>query len=320
VSNSPQHLPFCEYPSAKDSELHGLQLLPDKLPIVDLQAVQEFRSNRYPAVGAKTLEPSQILQMTREVAESFTMRDQLTRHLNPPKYPPDGLNSVEHTDGYGTDKFGPWTRSNIFYWFIRLFVLTDATSPSTAIETRQDILEHSLAILDNGGQVIAGAFRDTKSPPDERRELRENDIFLTAVLPFMRPILRFLGIQEYAAMLALTDQYPTFRDAYHQSKIGSAALVARTDALPKEDTFELTVATVEHFQSSGYHYLVTEAVNQWTGAAFEALNGVRVHFQPFQAEKVLPESNEPVEGKVTSPNGFISYKDSGSMFYVVRLK
>jgi hypothetical protein len=43
----PQHLPFCDYPSAKDIDLHGIQLLPDELPIVDLKAVQRYRSNQY---------------------------------------------------------------------------------------------------------------------------------------------------------------------------------------------------------------------------------------------------------------------------------
>ncbi len=65
--------------------------------------------------------------------------------------------------------------------------------------------------------------------------------------------------------------------------------------------------------------MVTEATNQWTGAAFEALGGVRVHFAPFQAQATVRNSAEPLEGLTTSPNGFLSDKDSGGMFYVIRL-
>jgi len=65
--------------------------------------------------------------------------------------------------------------------------------------------------------------------------------------------------------------------------------------------------------------MVTEATNQWTGAAFEALGGVRVHFAPFQAIPAVTKSDEPLEEVTTSPNGYLSDKDSGGMFYVIRL-
>jgi hypothetical protein len=49
------------------------------------------------------------------------------------------------------------------------------------------------------------------------------------------------------------------------------------------------------------------------------LGGVHVHFAPFQAHPAVRKSAEPLEGTVTSPNGFLSDKDSGCMFYVIRL-
>jgi len=95
--------------------------------------------------------------------------------------------------------------------------------------------------------------------------------------------------------------------------------VARSDDLPKENAFELVAASAEHYRALGYSYMVTEATNQWTGAAFEALGGVRVHFAPFQAQPAVHKSTEPLEDVTTSPNGFLSDKDSGGMFYVIRL-
>jgi len=65
--------------------------------------------------------------------------------------------------------------------------------------------------------------------------------------------------------------------------------------------------------------MVIEATNQWTGAACEALGGVRVHFAPFRAHRTVCRSEEPLDDTVTSPDGFLSSKDSGSMLYVIRL-
>ena len=44
-----------------------------------------------------------------------------------------------------------------------------------------------------------------------------------------------------------------------------------------------------------------------------------MHFYPFQAQPAVRKSDEPLEDVVTSPNGFLSDKDSGGMFYVLRL-
>ena len=254
------------------------------------------------------------------MGDSFEKRGVIERHLNLPKYPPVGLENVEHTDEYGTEKFGPWTHGNIFYWFIRLFILTDPTSTEAPLKIRQDILKHSMALVNDDGRIVAGALREAISPPtDENKEIRPNDIFLSAVLSLVQTIHDFFGRGDNN-LSVLSDKYPEFRDAYHKGKVAYASVIARIDdSLPKGHTFELTASTVEHFQALGFKYLITGATNQWTGAAFEVLNGVRVQYQPFLTEKLVPESNIPVEGIVTSSDGYISYKDSGNMVYVVRL-
>ena len=119
--------------------------------------------------------------------------------------------------------------------------------------------------------------------------------------------------------MALSERFPAFRKAYDEGRVSHHLLVARSDDLPKEDAFELVAASAERCRALGYEYLVTEATNQWTGAAFEALGGVRVHFSPFQGRPAVTRSAEPLEDVTTSPNGFLSDKDSGGMFYVIRL-
>ncbi len=131
------------------------------------------------------------------------------------------------------------------------------------------------------------------------------------------PVYGALGAQDAEALPALSERYPEFREAYAQGKVSHHLLIARSDDLPKGDTFELVAASAEICRTLGYSYLVTEATNQWTGAAFEALGGV--HFRPFKVEPAVPKSEEPLEGVTTSPNGFLAEKDSGGMFYVIRL-
>ena len=85
--------------------------------------------------------------------------------------------------------------------------------------------------------------------------------------------------------------------------------------MPRDDTFELVAATMEQFRDAGFQYVVVEASKQWTGAACEALGGVRVHFAPFRTRVVVPVDGDGT----TSPDGFISDKDSGCMFYLLRV-
>jgi hypothetical protein len=96
-------------------------------------------------------------------------------------------------------------------------------------------------------------------------------------------------------------------------------MVARSDALPKSEAFELVAATAAHYRALGHALLIIEATNQWTGAACEALGGARVHFAPFRARPLVRRSAAPLDDIVTSPDGFLSRKDSGSMLYMIRL-
>jgi hypothetical protein len=225
---------------------------------------------------------------------------------------------ARHTDPFGTDSFGSWDTETQMYWIVRLTALTDPTSPQGAIEVNEETLAQSVAILDGEGRVIGAAFNETMLPLDVEPPLREGDPFLDTVVGVWEPVYAALGAQDAEALTALSERYPEFREAYEKGKVSHHFLVARSDDLPKEDTFELVAAIAERSQALGYEYLVTEATNQWTGAAFEALGGVRAHFAPFLVEQAVRKSDEPLEGVVTSPNGFLSDKDSGGMFYVIR--
>jgi hypothetical protein len=319
TSDEARPLPYSDYPKARDVSQHGIQPLPESLPLVDFARAAPHRSSRYSTVLATELTQEHLLQMAWVIGVGFARREPQARYLRPPKHPPAGLMEASHTDPFGTDPFGSWDAETHLYWITRLTALTDPTTSADAIEVNEEILAQSLAILDGEGRVIGAAFNETMPPFDVEPPLREDDPFLDTVVGVWEPVYAALGAQDAEALTALSERYPVFREAYEKGKVSHHFLVARSDDLPKEDTFELVAAIAERSQALGYSYMVTEATHQWTGAAFEALGGVRVHFAPFLVQPAVRKSEEPLEGVVTSPNGFLSDKDSGGMFYVIRL-
>ena len=314
----PASLPYCAYPTAGDRVQHGLQPLPPILPMVDFARVAAYRSARYRAVPADGLPPHQVVELARVVSEAFARREPQSRHLQPPADPPVALLTALHRDPFGDEAFGPWATSSLLYWFIRLCVLTDPASPRDAITARPDALAQSLAILNGDGRVIGGALNETMSH-DGAPAFRDGDPFLSAALEFVAPVLDALGGQDAEALTALSDRYPAFGAALAAGRVGHHFMVARSDALPKVDAFELVAATAARYRELGFAFVVVEATNQWTGAACERLNGVRVHFAPFRARPAVRRSPRPLPDAVTSPSGYLAAKDSGSMFYVIRL-
>jgi hypothetical protein len=319
VSNEPVPLPYCAYPKASNVAEHGVQPLPAVLPLVDFERARAHRSNGYTAVPAARLTPAQMLRVAQVVGTSFARREPQARHLQPAKFPPAGVRDAVHTDPFGSSAFGPWDTETILYWFIRLVVLTDPTSPGSQIRTNAETLEQSLSIVDEQGDVIGGALNETMAPCAGVADFRHDDPFLEAVLAFADPVLTLLGAQDAEGLKALSAAYPQFREAHARGKVGHHFMVARSDALPKADAFELVAATAARYQALGYAFVLIEATNQWTGAACEALGATRVHFAPFRAKQTVRESATPLVDTVTSPDGFISSKDSGSMLYVIRL-
>jgi len=312
-------LPYAAYPKAADVDRHGLQHLPESLPLVDFARARPHRSSRHSTINATDLTPEQKLQAAWVIATGFAQREPQARHLRPPKDPPAELMEARHTDPFGTASFGSWDTATQMYWIVRLAALTDPTSPRDAIEVNEDVLDQSLAVVDGEERVIGAAFNETMPPFDVEPPFRAGDPFLDTVFTVWEPVYTALGAQDAEALAALSERYPAFQKAYDEGKVTHHLLIARSDDLPKEDAFELVAASAERCRALGHEYMVTEATNQWTGAAFEALGGVRVHFAPFQASLAVPKSDEPLEGATTSPNGFLSDKDSGGMFYVIRL-
>jgi len=314
------NLPKCKYPSSLDTSNHGLQQLPEILPHINLLNAQKYRSANYKLLSIKSFDSQRILELSRIIANSFVDKEPMNRHLQPPKDMPNNIFNLVHSDPLGSHPFGKWTKENIFYWFIRLKILTYPSSSFKDIQLNEDLLKLSLAIEDKDGKLIGGAYNITLDSNKEDSQQRVNGAFLEAIGPFIEPPLSFIIEQEHAAIRSLHEKYPSFKSAHKNGKVGCHFLVARNNALPVVDTFELVAASAERFLKMGFNYMVSTATNEWTGAACEVLGGIRVHFAPYRSEKRVSESKNAKTHQAHSPDGFLSDKDSGSMFYLIKLK
>jgi hypothetical protein len=306
------NLPFCEFPKAKDSSEHGLLLLPPELPSIDLQDASKYRSASYKTIDASELSQSHLLKMAKLVASSFALNEPMTRHIHPPEMKPKYLSSL-YCDYFGEAEFGPWTTENIVYWFIRLNILT---IPDGTGSLNKDSIKLSLAILDDQQEPIGAAFNMTLSSSEA--EIKHNNHFRDALPLYMNPIMNFIHSQEQESIEALRRKYKDFEDAYLNNQVGLHFMIARSEMLPSDDTFELFAASAEHFQLSGHKYMLVAASNQWTGAACEAVNGFRVHFLPFRDVKRVNYHATSLSEPYSS-DGYISDKDRGAIFYIIKL-
>lgn len=314
----PQQLPFCRYPTAAETHRHGVQPLPARLPLVDFVAAEPYRSRTHRAVALHSRSTERVLEAARVTARAFARREPQCRHLAPPRDVPPALAGTTHADAFGRASFGAWDMETILFWFVRTLILTDPTSPRATIGTNEHALAQSLVIVDETtGAILGTALNETLHAGTIA--LRAGDPFLDAVLATTAPVLDLLGAQDADAVAALSVAYPEFARALDRGEVGHHFMVARADALPTRDAFELVAATAEHYQSLGFRYVIVEATNQWTGAACEALNGVRVHFAPFRARRCVATTDGAPADAPSSPDGYLAAKDSGSMLYVLRL-
>lgn len=316
----PRPLARCTYPTAAEVARHGLQRLPDVLPVVDFARVAAHRSAAHHLLPFERLSHAAILAAARVVASAFARREPQCRHLRPAALPPLALAGATHRDDLGSEPFGDWTMTTILFWFVRLLVLTDPASPRGAIRTSAGALRQSLALVADDGTILGAAINETLLPHDATEPPRTDDPFLAAVLHTVEPVLTLLGEQDAAAVAALSAHDPGFARALARGQVGHHFMVARADALPTAHAFELVAGTAARYHALGFHHVIVEATNQWTGAACEALGGTRVHFAPFRAAPAVIASDSACDGAVSSPDGYLAAKDSGSMLYVLRLR
>lgn len=313
-------LPHCHYPKATDYFAHGLQNLPGKLPLLDLTRAAPYRSTTYKTIPIETFSHEQVLELIRVIARSFVLNEPMNRHMAPYVNPPQVIKESTYLNLYGETSFGEWNKENIFRWVIRLLVFDQLKDRLDRNISDNFAKQLSLAILDDHGRIIGGALSIRFLAGSSGNAPDSENIFSKVVIGVMQPIVNMLINQEESSIPVLCDKYPDFQKALTGGKVGELFMIARSPLLPTEDTFELVAASLQRFRDLGYQYVLTAAANQWTGAAFEIMGGVRVHFAPYRANNTVKESLEPLPDETSTRDGFLSAKDSGCMFYVIRLK
>ncbi len=310
-------LPRCNYPTVDEIQQHGLYNLQKELPLVDFESARNFRSNKYTAIPLDGFDKSQILELAHIIARSFAINEPMNRHVHPSLKIPTETIQAKHKDYLGSDSFGPWTKENILFWFVRLVLLTDPSRPIGDIGINDDLFSHSLVIIDEHSKPIGGSLNITL--PVEEEEWRQNDPFIDAVFSYQDPVIQFIHEHEHTAIHALIERYPDFEKALQFGKVGYIAMIARSAELPSEHTFELFAASFEQFQKQEYEYMLITGTNQWTGAACEVLGAARIYFWPFRDEQRVAVENKAKQNQPYSSDGFISNKDSGLMIYALKL-
>lgn len=313
-------LPHCHFPKATDSHAHGLHRLPDELPLLDLALAKPYRSTTHKAIPIETFSHEQVLALIHVIAKSFVLNEPMNRHMVPCVNPPQVIKESAYLNSYGENSFGEWKKENIFQWVIRLLVFDQLKDRLDRNISDNFAKQLSLAILDDHGKIIGGALSIRFLAGSSGNAPDSENLFSKVVIGVMQPIVDMLINQEESSILALCDKYPEFHQALINGKVGEFFMIARSPFLPTEDTFELVAASLQRFRDLGYHYVLTAAANQWTGAAFEIMGGVRVHFAPYRAKKTVKESLEPLPDETSTRDGFLSAKDSGCMFYLVKLR
>jgi hypothetical protein len=316
ANSSPPKLPWCTYPTAAETDQHGLYDLPPILPLVDFGSAKMYRRKDQRQELVRGLSQQQILQMTRMLATSFARNEPMNKQVHPPKGAPTAALNTTHQDPLGSASFGPWTTENILFWFTRLVVLTNPSDPASHIKLNQEVLDYSLAFVEQG-QVIGAALNIALHAEEEN--WRTGDSFLDAVFQYQHPIVDFFHQAELEAVSALGDKYPAFKSAHQSGKVGYIFMIARSPELPSERVFELFAASFEHLQGEGFEYMLVTGTNNWTGAACEALGAARVYFTPFRDRPRVATEETAKDDEPYSTDGYISAKDSGAMVYAVKL-
>lgn len=304
-------LPHCKYPTANEYTKSDLPALPQRLTPINWSKLISYRVSDFNVSILNELINSEVLEMAKMLAKSFVKNEPTNRHLIAPKLIPKPLKEF-HKDEFGKHSFGEWTKENIFYWLIRLAFLTNPNN----LSKNQDILDHSIAVKNNSNKIIAGILSKTLSSEDG--SIRNNS-YLSAVFGLYSTILELLFAQEQEAINILTQKYSNFKVAFNNNKVATTLMLAKEDEFSKESAFELFIRAIELLQNKGFKYVVIAASNQWTGAACEMLNATRVNYKPFRDVQRVPTISNASDFEMHSTDGFISDKDSGIMFYIIKL-
>lgn len=249
------------------------------------------------------------------------------------------------------EAFGPLTRANIFFWFARLSLAVRRPCPPDAVAPLNgDTMASSVALYTPDGALCAAFVCHTQPSRHaavdgcdaESRHAAPiaaaaaYDAFDAVQLAMVSAMGRFLEGLAAMALPALCERFPTFAAALAAGRVAHCSLLAvfgddecsgdghgrSATELPPNAATEAVAAALERLGRCGFRYAVTEASSAFTGAAFLQLGALAVAFAPYQAGDAarVPCAAPPgLLDACSTPNGWLSEKDSGTYFMVVAL-
>lgn len=313
--NIVKRLPHCAYPTANDTDKHGFLELPKNLTKINWAALKPYRTSNLDSIILKSLTNSEIIETANVVASSFVKNEPIQKHLKLPKQKPNNL-AKPFADAFGENSFGEWSKENLFYWVIRLAILSDTGDNMLHGCKNEDTLNLSLAVKNKSDQIIGGMLCSTLKTEEYSEE---TEPFRFTIFELFSKSMDFLFSQEHKAISALSNNYSDFSKALNNKKVGIVNMIAKANSFPKENIFELFAQGIELFHKNEYEYVVVAGSNQWTGAACEVMNGTRVHYNPYRDMQRLATESTANIYEIYSEDGYLSAKDSGVMFYILKL-
>ncbi len=238
-------LKHCEYPKATKKHRHGLQPLPNLIPIVSSQGLGDL-------IVIENLGPECIQNMVCIVSKAFATAEPMARHL---------INWSPY--------YSKW---ELIAEFINCCVL----------KIGKGVLTQSI-VLRRDGKILGAALNETLVSSSIVH--KPEGFTLREAFKFLSPIFTIFSIQQAEAIPFLEKMVTGFSDAFYDRRVGHHFMVARGNEITGKEARCLVSGSMARYKELGFTFVITEATSTWTGAVIEALGGVRVHFAPYRAEK-----------------------------------
>ena len=278
------------------------------------------------------LSKNDVLELVRMVGLGFAVYEPMSRHIKA-QLMTDELRDAEYEDALGRHSWGhhtlaeqkqmskddlPLTMADALTWWIRMAFISDPAVKGRPLQ--QETLKRSTVAIDTNTGDFLGALigvpatlpsLDTPSCPPA------DCIFHQETNKALAPIGKLIGDIEGAAVRSLTTTYPAMKQAFEQHKVTCAFMISKSSQIEVSQSLPVDLFRA-HFEQQialGHEYFVTEATNPWTGAVMEAMGATPTYFAPHRSIGGIVKSDVPVKEGPSSPNGYVSDKDSGIMYY-----
>ena len=339
-----QNVPFLKFPTHAETHRQGMQPLPTTkdVPQINPSSVLPYCMSEDTASSVEfkswtELSNEEVLELVRMVGLGFAAFEPMCRYFKA-QLMTDELRDAEYEDALGRHSWGhhtlaeqkemtkedlPLTMADALTWWIRMAFISDPEVEGRPLQ--QETLKRSTVAIDTNTGDFLGALIGVPATlppsPDAPHPSPPADcVFHREINKALAPIEQLIGNMEGTAVPSLTTTYPAMKQAFEQHKVTCAFMISKSSKIEVSRSLPVDLFRA-HFEQQialGHEYFVTEASNPWTGAVMEAMGATPTYFAPHRSIGGIVKSDVPVKEGPSSPNGYVSDKDSGIMYYAGR--